>query len=69
LRFPTTANGRSKVSSSAIGNRYDLENYVAAFEAAGLLMERLIESPPSPPKETQWNRVPNFLMLRCLKPR
>jgi hypothetical protein len=45
-----------------------LENYVAAFEAAGLLVERLIEPPPWQPNETRWNRVANFLMLRCLKP-
>jgi ubiquinone/menaquinone biosynthesis C-methylase UbiE len=59
---------RDGLSMNFSGNRYDLENYVAAFEAASLLVERLIEPPPSRPNETRWNRVPNFLMLRCLKP-
>jgi ubiquinone/menaquinone biosynthesis C-methylase UbiE len=60
---------RDGLSMNFSGFRYDLENYVAAFEGANLLVERLIEPPPSRPKETRWNRVPNFLMLRCLKPR
>ena len=59
---------RDGLSMNFSGCRYDLENYVAAFEAANLLVEKLIEPPPSPPKETRWNRVPNCLMLRCLKP-
>ncbi len=59
---------RDGPSMNFSGWRYDLENYFAAFQAADLLVEILIEPPPSLPKETRWNRVPNFLMLCCLKP-
>jgi ubiquinone/menaquinone biosynthesis C-methylase UbiE len=59
---------RDGLSMDFSGWRYDLESYFAAFEAAGLLVERLIEPPPSPPRESRRNRIPNFLMLRCLKP-
>jgi hypothetical protein len=54
---------------------YPLEDYSRAFEAAGLVIEALRE-PPAPaseyerdPSELRWARLPNFLMMRLLKPR
>jgi len=58
---------RDGLSMSFSGWAYDLESYVVAIDAAGLVIERLIEPMPSPPRKTQWNRIPNFLMIRCLK--
>jgi SAM-dependent methyltransferase len=53
---------------------YPLEHYALAFEAAGLLIEALRE-PAVPneavvrdPAERRWQRLPNFLFLRLLKP-
>jgi SAM-dependent methyltransferase len=58
---------RDSLSMSFAGWSYDLESYSLAFEAAGFVFERLVEPMPSPPSETRWNRIPNFLMFRCLK--
>lgn len=53
---------------------YPLEEYAGALEEAGLLIEALRE-PGVPteeierdPAERRWKRLPNFLMLRALKP-
>jgi SAM-dependent methyltransferase len=55
------------------GWRYALEEYVAALEAAGLLVERLRE-PAAPPAAVagrpgyrRWQRLPVFLHLRAVK--
>lgn len=53
---------------------YALEDYAAAFLAAGLLIESLRE--PAAPQSAvasrasiaRWRRVPNFLFVRALKP-
>jgi SAM-dependent methyltransferase len=57
------------------GWRYSLEEYARALEDAGLLVERLRE-PPAPaaalsvrPGYERWQRLPNFLHLRAVKPR
>jgi ubiquinone/menaquinone biosynthesis C-methylase UbiE len=45
-----------------------LEAYVAAFESAGLLIERLVEVPdPNYPPGHRWRRIPLFLHLRAVK--
>jgi SAM-dependent methyltransferase len=56
------------------GWRYPLEAYARALEDAGLLIERLRE-PPAPdaalaarPGYERWQRLPNFLHLRAVKP-
>ena len=54
---------------------YPLEDYARAFEDAGLVIEALREpSVPASeyerdPSEFRWARLPNFLMMRLLKPR
>ena len=65
-------NGLSMTFSSWV---YPLEDYSRAFEDAGLVTEALRE-PPVPseeverdPSEFRWARLPNFLMMRLLKPR
>jgi ubiquinone/menaquinone biosynthesis C-methylase UbiE len=46
-----------------------LEAYVAAFQSAGLLIERLAEIPdPNDPPGARWRRIPLFLHLRARKP-
>lgn len=46
-----------------------IEAYLAAFEAAGLLIERLAEVPDlTAPPGDRWRRIPLFLHLRALKP-
>jgi SAM-dependent methyltransferase len=47
---------------------YPVEAYALAFEAAGLLVEALRE-PSDARKSARQNRMPWFLMGRCLKPR
>ena len=56
------------------GWRYPLEAYSRALEDAGLLINRLRE-PPAPasaltirPGYERWQRLPNFLHLRAVKP-
>ncbi|MFN2489491.1 MAG: hypothetical protein ABR529_07105 [Actinomycetota bacterium] len=56
------------------GWAYPLEDYAGALEEAGLLIEALRE-PGVPaeeverdPAERRWRRLPNFLMIRALKP-
>ena len=56
---------RDGLSMDFSGWAYDLEAYFAAFESAGLVVERLIEPVPSPLEDAKWARVPMFLMLRC----
>jgi SAM-dependent methyltransferase len=44
-------------------------DYVGAIEAAGLLVERLVEIPEiSDPPNGRWRRVPLFLHVRAVKP-
>ena len=55
------------------GWRYALEEYAAALEAAGLLIERLREpaAPPAAvagrPSYRRWQRLPVFLHLRAVR--
>jgi len=55
------------------GWRYALEEYAAALEAAGLLVERLREPavPPAAvahrPSDRRWQRLPAFLHLRAIR--
>ena len=56
------------------GWRYSLEEYARALEDAGFLLERLRE-PPAPtaalsarPGYERWQRLPNFLHVRAIKP-
>jgi SAM-dependent methyltransferase len=47
-----------------------LEDLVAAFEAAGMLIERLVEVPDSTdPPGDRWQRIPLFLHLRAVRAR
>jgi len=59
---------RDSLTMEFSGWTYDLEHYSRAFQAAGLLIERLRE--PSDPSEeaSRWRRIPNFLFIRCVKP-
>jgi SAM-dependent methyltransferase len=66
-RFEVVAE-RDGLSMEFGGRAYDLETYFSALEAAGFVVERLVEPAPSSPRETRWNRVPMFLMLRCRLP-
>jgi len=66
-RFEVVAD-RDGLSIEFGGRAYDLEAYFSALEAAGFVVERLVEPAPSSPRETRWNRVPMFLMLRCRLP-
>lgn len=56
------------------GHCYPLQDYVGAFEAAGLLMEALREPAPAKsfvdddPAEGRWERIPCFLFMRLVKP-
>jgi SAM-dependent methyltransferase len=46
-----------------------LQDYFAALEAVGLLVERLVEIPdPTDPPGARWQRLPLFLHLRAVKP-
>ena len=52
---------------------YALEEYSRALEAAGLLIQALREPPPRLPPDhdaaaRRWERIPNFLFLRAMKP-
>ena len=55
------------------GWTYTLEDYVCAFEDAGLLIERVREPKPSAehveqrPSLAGWRRVPLFLFIRAVK--
>ncbi len=53
------------------GWTYTLEDYVVAFERAGLVVEAMREPRPSatPGAFEPWQTVPLFLMVRALKPR
>jgi len=59
---------RDGLTMEFAGWTHDLEHYSQAFQAAGLLIDRLRE--PADPKEeaSRWKRIPNFLFIRCLKP-
>jgi hypothetical protein len=46
-----------------------LQDYFAALEAAGLLVERLVEIPDTGDSPgSRWRRLPLFLHLRAVKP-
>jgi SAM-dependent methyltransferase len=46
-----------------------LQDYVGAIDAAGLLVERLVEIPEmADPPTGRWRRVPLYLHLRAVKP-
>jgi hypothetical protein len=44
-----------------------LEDYFAALEVAGLVVDRLREIPDTADPHTRWRRVPLFLHLRGCK--
>ena len=51
------------------GNHRPLQGYVAAFESAGLLIERIVEvGEDTAAPGSRWRRVPLFMHLRALKP-
>jgi SAM-dependent methyltransferase len=61
---------RDGLTMDFAGWQHDLETYSRAFEAAGLLIERLREPAPGSARELiwkRWNRIPMFLMLRAVK--
>jgi hypothetical protein len=65
---------RDGLQVTSAGWRYSLEEYARALEDAGLLIERLRE-PPAPaaalaarPGFERWQRLPNFLHFRAVKP-
>jgi SAM-dependent methyltransferase len=53
------------------GWAYPLEAYARAVEEAGFLIEALREPPYTAPdgRPNRWERIPNFLQLRALRPR
>jgi SAM-dependent methyltransferase len=72
-RFEDEDYERDGLEITFAGWRYALEEYAAALEAAGLLVERLRE-PAAPPAATashplyhRWQRLPLFLHLRTVK--
>jgi SAM-dependent methyltransferase len=72
-RFGEDAFERDGLEITFTGWRYALEEYAAALEAAGLLIERLREpaAPPAAvahrPSYQRWQRLPVFLHLRAVK--
>jgi hypothetical protein len=52
------------------GWTYTLEDYFAALESAGLVVERVREPRPSRSSDRfeKWRRVPLFMMVRTVKP-
>jgi hypothetical protein len=52
------------------GWTYTLEDYCAALESAGLVLERVREPRPGGASErfAKWRRVPLFLFFRAHKP-
>jgi SAM-dependent methyltransferase len=59
------------LSVTCRGWTYTLEDYVVAFERAGLVVETMREPRPSTTagEFERWQTVPLFLMVRALKPR
>ncbi len=61
---------RAGLTMTFDGNRFPLESYARAFEAAGLLIEAMRE--PAPPegvrRRRRWARLPMFLLVRDVKP-
>jgi SAM-dependent methyltransferase len=72
-RFEEDAFERDDLAITFTGWRYALEEYAAALEAAGLVIERLREpaAPPAAvahrPSYQRWQRLPAFLHLRTVK--
>jgi SAM-dependent methyltransferase len=72
-RLEADAFERDGLEITFIGWRYALEEYAAALEDAGLLLERLREpaAPPAAvahrPSYQRWQRLPAFLHLRAVK--
>ena len=65
---------RSGLVMRFTGFTHPMEEYARALEEAGLLIERLREprqrdeAVAKDPSERRWQRVPNFLFIRALKP-
>jgi hypothetical protein len=61
---------RDGISMTFRGWTYPLEDYMRAFEDAGLRIERIREPRPSghPERYDRWLDVPLFLALRAVKP-
>ena len=57
------------LSVTCHGWTYTLEDYVAAFSTAGLVVEALREPKPTAPSPSfeRWNDIPLFLMARLLR--
>lgn len=61
-----TRNGLTMTFSS---EHRPIQDYFAALEAAGLVVERLVEVPDmGDPPGSRWQRLPLFLHLRAVKP-
>jgi SAM-dependent methyltransferase len=58
---------RAGLSMTFDGNRFPLESYARALEAAGFLIEAIREPPAPRPGKRRWTRLPMFLMLRAIK--
>jgi SAM-dependent methyltransferase len=60
---------RSGLKITFYSEHRPIQDYFAAIEAAGLLVERLVEIPdPKDPPGNRWQRLPLFLHLRAVKP-
>ena len=61
---------RDRISMTFRGWTYPLEEYVRAFESAGLRIDVLREPRPNghPERYDRWLDVPLFLALRLTKP-
>lgn len=61
---------RDGLSMTFDGMTHPLEDYAAALEGAGLVIEALREPRPAadPPVRARWRRIPMFLMLRARRP-
>ncbi len=64
---------RNSIAFTFAGWAHPLEAYARAFEDAGLVIERLREvaapdrAVARDPNERRWQRIPNFLFLRCVR--
>jgi SAM-dependent methyltransferase len=67
-RYADTLN-RGGLEMTFYSEHRPLQDYVAALEHAGLLVERLVEIPDTKdPPGARWQRLPLFLHLRAVKP-
>jgi SAM-dependent methyltransferase len=60
---------RNGLRMTFVSEHRPLQDYVAAIEAAGMLVERLVEIPDTTPGRVlhRWQRLPLFLHLRAVK--